>query len=181
MSFIQEDTWLPVADWSMIRDWANTATAWQPSYEAAHTKLLSEGWTFFDFMGTSLGSDQKLRENSDYSNPNLNPPITGNQWDHQNSGDWLVRLVPPPNNYWRFRTPAVYWFEDEYRIQGVAITMEWWKATIFGIPALLDPKKRALGGLVIREINRWFQHRVAKCIQNALGLDSRGRPPNVVA
>lgn len=168
--FVDDDLLMPRAPWEAKRRWLRTAIQFAESYNESYDDLVEDGWTFFDFLGDSLGSLPKLEENgTGYVVENA--PIENAAY-YFLDGHWLpVRGIA--GGSWIDRAWAFMSVDDPTEIDDDS-----WEGGVHGTPIFVSMQGKFDLGMASRVVIRFMQLRVAKCIQNALCLDHRGRPRN---
>lgn len=163
------ETYLPTGPYHVVAKWAIHAYQYNASYNAAHVRLVSEGWLFADLLGTRFGSDDGL-----HFLGGLLASEGHNLWDEWPGAEqwfmpyqeWMgqseVTAIVNMASEWPFPVAADITHRHIHMVNESV-----WQTSPHNIWSL---------GVFRRWALRMAQHRIAKCLENLLCLDERGRP-----
>jgi len=166
--FIDDDFLLTGMHWKKLRALVRCIQFYAVTYNDAHEQMEEDGWTFTDWCQADLGSDANLEELGAFQLDESGNPCG---WPEMNTGRWF----PEPTVYWLAEVPNIYW----HTIGAGGFIIDDWNhhgQFVGSLAFILNPTARWYLAIMQRCTTRLAQHRIAKCIENAFGIDNRGRP-----
>ncbi len=175
MPFLDDlPVFLPIQPDRAFERRAKNCNRYYATYKEEYYKFIGREWTFFDWMGTSYGSNADLHENgktdTDVLDEGSDPPTYHkyNLWDdlEGKDGEWLP--TPTIENSW------VEYYLTRY-MPGVGIggfTHQEFKVSL--VFALADREQRFWAGVLLRSTVRHHQILCAICLDHLLNF--YGRP-----
>ncbi len=165
-------TFMPWGPIEKILQWAAKAERFAPSYEEAHEVLLFQGFTFAETLDLDFGSDGSLAF--------LGELLFTGSWEDWNVWpsrfDWIiaspVEEVSPASS--RMRVGVMGW---PFPLIGPLQSK--WENMVANSIWMAYPGHPYYLGIMQRQVVHWVQHRIAKTVQNAFGLDNRGAPSSL--
>lgn len=160
--FMDEETQLPQTSFKSIELFISRWVLYWETYNAKQAILEGLGWTFFDFIGTSLGSTTNLIANADWDGDGSNGQVI---WDeHYATGQWFPRP-------WDQRDYSMETCWNRYHNEPfIALDRDAWKIwLLFG--AGFDREDNFRIGMLQRISARMIQLKIALTLANCFCVD----------